>query len=525
MILKSGFALCCALVWTSVHADDLDKLRSTISLPRVSAKVQFQIVTDPQETTPETILKRLNGTEDDIDVYLEAGAAYDARSVNGKRNDQAREAYSKAEGLLKSVLQAHPKDAYTLSRLGIARWYGGQNADAEESLRNAVNLAPSDWRCAANLADFLQSSALRKVMEIDATGAITATDFSGLEAQIKQLKAQNKLAERIDNLKSASTEAVQFMDKAVSLSPSNPAVYARRFAFRLLYHTATENVLHAAANEPQDYSSVLNQQAVEDKWKQAELNETNVKAIGSALKYALMIHSPAFATEKIASESDAIASLPESDRTHIKLALEKLRNFTAHGDKRQAGIANAELAEACILLNNYPAAAEASVAAFHYDPHNAASAQAVNASYLALGKPGELIPILREEIAAGDTPARRLYLIKCLAITGKATEMKSELNAALQKFPDDFLLQLANFDELMRANSMDLAAKVLERVKGLYDGLTESEKADNRANYDIARGIYLALLGKTEIARTALQHVLDYDPDNSDAAASIRALP
>ena len=525
MLLYAVISTLLTVSMPAAAADELDKLRATISLPRVSAKVQFQIVNSSQETPAEQLLKRLNGTDDDIDVYLAAGAAYDAASAPSTRSDRAKSAYRKAEELLKSALQAHPMDAYTLSRYGTARWYGEFAPTAIEDLKKAVELAPGDWRCAANLADCLQSSSLRKLLQAGNGSGIITADPQGIETRIKELKASNGLVAGVDALKKESAEAAAIMDNAVNLSPKNPAVYARRFSFRLLSHACTENILHAAAGEPQDYASILNQPALEDKWKQAELEDSNPRSWGSALKYELMLHTAELAAEKHSTDEEALASIPDASRQHVKSALAKLKEFAARPEKQMAGLALTELSAAFVLMNNYPAAAVSSLNAFHLDPHNFSAIQALNASYLSMRKPEDLVPLLREEIAADDTPLRRLYLIKCLAITGKSAEKDAELVSAVQKFPDDFLLQLAGLDEAMRNKNMTRAAETLEKCKSLYEKLSEQEKADNRANYDIARGIYLALIGKTEIGRSALQHVLDYDPDNVDAAVSIHALP
>ncbi len=516
------------LVLISAHAfADDTKIRATISLPRVSAKVQFQIQTDAMDVPPETLLKRLNGTNDDIDVYLSVGRAFDAITGDPARSEAGKSAYRKAADLLKALLASNPKDAWALSRYGIALWYGEHSPEADKPLKQAVDQGQMDWRCVANLAEYIQSASLYTALDTEMHGVIRFEDPIGTEKRIKALLGSPKLAQTVETLKAKSMEADALMDKAVALSPTNPSVYARRFGFRLISHVCTENILRAAAGQSQDYATVLNQPALDDKWKCAELDPTNPVFTGSALVYELMVRLPSFAGEKFLDLSAAISRLPETSQPRVKAAFARLKEIGSSSDKRTAGKALTELANACILLTDYTGAAQAASEAFHIDPNNKAAAQALNAAYLSTGKFPELIKALREEIAAEDTPFRRLFLIKSLQVSGDTAGELLELKGAADKFSEDLLLQIAVCDELMRKGdtaSLKQAGDVIAKCQSLFYKLPESERNENKANFEIARGIYLALIGKPDVALTALGHVLEYDPDNQDARFSYQAI-
>jgi len=178
-------------------------------------------------------------------------------------------------------------------------------------------------------------------------------------------------------------------------------------------------------------------------------------------------------------------------------------------------------------LSDIDDASAAAKRAIELDANNQQAARVLVAAYLAGKRFSELATVLQDEIKHQDTPYLRLCLAHVYQVLGNYQAVSEQVLTGLDKFPDDLLLNLALVDGLMKAKtagSLTKAGEAISRSQTLFDKLPEKEQTVDRANFEVTRGIYLALVGKPDIARLALRRVLNDDPNNEEAKEALDAL-
>ncbi len=245
------------------------------------------------------------------------------------------------------------------------------------------------------------------------------------------------------------------------------------------------------------------------------------------LAFEIRNHADKLASDKPNDLSTGLGKLPPDRRDKVKRGLARLSKCADGADHVRSASILVALASIYFLLSDIDDAAQAVVRSASLDPNNQQAAQAVVATYLAGKRYKELATMLQDQIKQQDSAYKRLCLAHVYGDMGNSDGVREQVLTGLKLFPDDLLLNLALADGLMKATdpeSLTKAGEVISVAQAIFEKLPAKEQQANQANFDVTRGIYLALIRKPDVARLALARVLNADPDNEEAKEALGAL-
>jgi tetratricopeptide (TPR) repeat protein len=510
------------------------KVRNAIHLPRISTQYTFKFVSPSSKTAVAAVTdagpiaktaelqKTLQGKPSDAAIYIDIALSYDSDAPGSAA--KITDAFNHAVSLFRKQLDINPKDGWAMSQLGRAL-YNIHNVDESEKwLRLAVREAPNNWQCWANLGDSLQGIALAKTLGNNKTDAEDYTEVVGLlQSQVKKLGSDKALALLI----AASEEARTAYDTAIKLAPNLAEAYDRRSTFRWIDHICTQAFLRAARGEAPETSTLVTDGTLADSWKAANLSPDATTLQIKAVMYELISQAHGLPVGQALDKQTALSKLPADRKEMVADAIARLTKSADSSVRATAVISLESLVQAYYLLGDTDDMARTAVRALTLDPDNQQIAQAVLVTYVAGARFGELAAVLEDQIKRHDNPYMRLCLVKTYDHLHKGPEAMEHIQEGIKLFPDDFLLNLALADQLMKdpgADSVKKAGDVISHAETIFDKLPAKDKQAYQSNFDVTHGVYLALIGKPDVARLALERVLATDPDNDDAKDVLGAL-
>jgi tetratricopeptide (TPR) repeat protein len=425
-------------------------------------------------------------------------------------------------------LAKQPRNGWVLAQLGTCLSAVERNAEAEKMLREAVRVSPKDWRPWADLGGFLPKHALLQIGITD----LSDITLNGPEAAIDQLEPLLKRtgpAHAIAVLQKASAEAHADFDRAVSLSPNSPEPYTERGKFVYSDTLLTQNIIKLLKEETPDTTNVFPTAMVRDMSRAADLApyDPERQATAAISEIALVANTVGDALK--AGEPGAIDRMPEPSRDRIKREIQRLRKIVGEKDRRNAQIAAVSLINIELMGGETAQAEQFAKLALTREPTSRRAWDALCEVYRSAEKYQDLAKALEDRIKHEDTPYNCLALAKTYDQMADTTRASKLVLAGVQRFPNDFLLNLAAVDVLLRqtdAGALQQAEKHMEHAQALFARLSDDDRKSQSANMNLTRGVYLALTGKITYAREALQKVLEedeYDPEAKTLVAILDA--
>jgi tetratricopeptide (TPR) repeat protein len=516
----------------AAQSADHAKLREAVKLPQMSINFQFHAdlgrgfgLHDDPTVRIAALRKTLHGDSSDADIYNRIGELYNTHALNA--NKQAQEAFAKAIPLYRKQLETQPRNGWILAQLGSDLFQVHEYAEAEKMLREAVRVAPQDWRTWAELGTFVQNNAVRIFVGNGKTLNFSANGAADLQQKLDPILNKKLSSEQIALLQQATEEAHTDFDRAVALKPDAPEPYERRSSFFFIDTTTTQNIVKIAKGEKPDYTGFLSSRALDDIWKAASLAPDDMTVQVSAATFE-MLHGMAAAGDKMAwGQAGNIDRMPETSRERLHAVILLLRTAADANDTHKAAIAATGLADFYLVDGDMDQATQMAARALRLNSTSTSAWEALCISYLGTKKFTELAAALEERIKHDDSPYHRLMLAKAYEKQKNTSLASQTVLSALKRFPDDFLLNLAAATVLMKqteADALPQAEVLLTHAQALLTKMSAEDKNSNRLELDVARSVYLALTGKAALAKAVLQRVLTEDSDNKNAQELIAVL-
>ena len=461
----------------------------------------------------------LRGSASDAARYLRIGELY--AGIGDK--PQASAAFAKAADLYKGQVQRSPHSAALKTEYGRALAGAGQADEAQAQLRQAVRLDPARWQAWAALGRVLGDKARQ------------CKPASGASPDVKPTSAASAVLPPMDARTQALwKQALACLDKAVALALRQPLMYALRGCYTGRYAVARHD------------ASIHNQLAgLSDYMQAARLSRRDPYLISLAAWFAYSDYGirrfknedhDNFAVWKIMPDAGRQTMRAMRGRvealTHDPDAHVAARAYTGLGwleyefHDVPAGQAQTHLRRALVLYPRLRDAARVLMHTFAIEDEWPAFA-AFCADQAALSP-----------CAISDRDAR-LTLINAFACerAGQTEKALALARSAASKSQDAAtLLTLATL-RLKHSDDPDnlkRAGETLDRCETLLNAsgstsvsntpLPDTSLPDDRADYGLLRGLYLALNGHVPEARQQIAQTMQADPDNAAARRLQEAL-
>jgi tetratricopeptide (TPR) repeat protein len=515
------------LVWLAragaAQSIDQTKLREAIKLPEISVTFQFQFHLrdesgDPNDSTVQiaALQKTLRSDPSDAAVYVKIGDLYSTPPLNN--DSQGDVAYRKAIPLFRKQLEKQPQNGRIKAQLGSALYETNQYVEAEKVLREAVRLAPHEWRPWADLGACIQHQALLLASGSSKTVPFPIGDFTAIRQALEPL-LEKATPEQIAMLQKRSVEAHADFDRAVALNPGSPEPYADRSDFFWLDQTITQNVIKIRQGRTSD-TTLFPPEALDDLWKAAGVAPDAPVRQGLSATFEIERGIDAAGDKIDTRQPGNIDRIPAISRDRLHILMERLRKMADGKDPRKAKVAVPVLIY-CYLFNGDSTQVEQiAKRTLALDPTSRTAWEALIGVYISMKRYQEIATALEDRLKHEDTPFNRLLLAEVSVKLEKPKLVSEQVFSALQRFPDDLLLNLAAVDVLLKqpeAEALKKAGDSMEHTQTLFAKMSKEDQKTNETNMNLTRGVYLALVGKVPVAKTVIQSVLTDDPDDESA--------
>ena len=296
-----------------------DALRKLVKLPTVAFDATwsfdpergFSVGSRDQDVLAEIadLRKQMKHVPADAENYLRIGELYN--SINDAAN--ARKTWTRAADLFRKRVDSDPGNGLLLAEFGRALDGAGKPEEAESKLRDAVRLAPSQWKCRVALARFLDAQARREL----SLGQTTSDKIT---------LARHELA-----------ESDECFGKAASLAPDEGEIFFRRGLHRCL-ETSLLNDIRVAEGETLDEVllkySVFSDAALADLQHASRLLPEDHALIGSVVLFE--IYASSARQDRLNWADFSWSTVPEKSQRSIRDAVVRLEALGQDPDPRQA---------------------------------------------------------------------------------------------------------------------------------------------------------------------------------------------
>jgi tetratricopeptide (TPR) repeat protein len=517
---------------------DKKKLQQTVRIPRIGASAGFGIdgergllvPTDVSQRDPSAEIaewqKKLKGNADDAYVYGVLGRLYAAKGDE----EEGKKATKKSIELYRQSVRSNPADGRALYGLANALADARETKEAESVRRKAVEVAPDDWRNWNALGDLLLGRALCEILGgQDAADEKLTNQVGALRAALVKLAADQKIKK--DDAVSARKllkQSRECMDRAVKASPEESMTYAHR-AIAGVFQNDLDVVIGCILEERLNpYADIFPEESVRDFQEAAKRSPNDYQR-----QFSAIIFEWYYTCWKLAEKGGRgdpqrkmWECLPEANRKSLERGLERLEALTHAADKKNAAGAAEAFAVLVLLLEPDEDKALAYFQrACDLDPSREKAWDFLLSLSATVGNEKERLKYCEKGIAAKDCPRRRLQVAGVQENLARYDEAEKQVAAALKADPKDFHANLALAALLIRkADSpvrLAVAGKQVERANSLFP--LKAEAADKN-DLEATRGVYLAVTGDLENARTLLQKILAEDQNHPVAKDALKAL-
>ncbi len=259
---------------------DKEKLRKAAKMPTMSFEVAlyfsptrgFVLSEDKAELTAEVaaIQKAMKGDASDAERYHRLGELYKEL----KDHDRKEKARDKAVDLYRQLVKSQPNDGRVLAQFGAALSDVGKDEESETVLRQAVKLAPQEWRCWTALGEFLQNKSLSVLWAASGKGK----DITSFEQLLAEIEKNKPSPESIAQMKKSLDEARDCYDKAVAAAPQEPQPYVARGGFRMI-QSFLEGMVSPEREGVKRWGEMLSPESLSDLKQAVKLSPNDFRAL------------------------------------------------------------------------------------------------------------------------------------------------------------------------------------------------------------------------------------------------------
>lgn len=453
--------------------------------------------------------KAMLGDARDAERYHRIARLYSKMDANAS----AQEAFSHAENLYRERLGQTPNDAALVSALGELLTDFDRSEAGERLLRKAVQLAPCNWQCWVNLGRWLEASALRLSREAE-HGSRSANDAPPV------IQASDAWTpDTMSRARSLLNEAGACFDKAVACGPSQARTYRERYTFRMVEGRVFQ-ALHIPREHVDETSPSLPQFIAADCRRAADLEPTNLVDVFFAMSMDLSDTAVHF------EDGNGWKGLPDDVRSRLQQNLKRIERLT-HSDDRMTAV-GAHLALATM-----------SRAVFGDKRDSERHCRSALALDPALDAPWEMLLGMLEDSKSYDVclsvaldwlkhseSARKHYVVALCYEGLKQWRMAEDhLRSVLRSQPNDARATVAmgvlRMKQSVRESSLAEAYTYFTKATKL---MNDDTPQDLRLDCAVTMGIYWALKGDVEQARSLLNAVRQKDPKRKTPGKALEAL-
>ncbi len=500
------------------RALDRARLREAGRLPLVTARAgigfnslgEFILQGERADPAQITVLeKAMKGDASDAERHYRLGQLTDG--------DKSERAFAKAVSLFREQVKANPKDAWVLAQLGQALAAAGQMKEADKVLRQAVALAPRDWRCRVALGRYLQGRVEDLLFQSIPSGRKGGATFDQLLACLADKKVEPRaLARALKGL----NEAANCFDRAVAAAPAQPEVYRKRALLR-----AMEGLVRSASDLPRAEGANLwvglcNKRMIADLKQAGRLDPNDVRSIAMAAFSEVMAAVSAGALDANAQ------GLPGRLERSLREAASKLETGARSKDRHVAADSSELLGFLYgFLLQDLKRAETAYRRAIVLRPDREPAWDMLEVVLVGQGRNQELVTLLTRRLEHKDTARNRFLLAKAYERLNQAARAEEHVRAALKLKPTDRNANLALAVLLVKRAEDPAALKKAKQQLDRAGTLLKSKATSNQQScFQLTHGIYLGLSGNARQAKECFRALLDREKNNEAAQAALDAL-
>lgn len=401
----------------------------------------------------------------------------------------------------------------------------GRGDEAERLLRRAVQAAPDQWLPHARLAVLLSGRALGLIHPTPVGGSADSSLESLLEAPAEPPEPAH--AERARRL---LTEALAAADRAVALGDDRAGAYRTRATVRT-NHRWVETRLNPRASpaEPAPLlRAVFHPDALPDLRRAVELASDDPEALGclALLEVLTSAARPLPAALGDLLHRELWPALSDPTRARVRAALTELERL---GQDAEPARASAALGVAGLLqfflLGDDAGGLGSLRRAVVLDPDNEGAWEVLTFALAFAREYDELLEVSRQRVAHHDSPRNRLLLAKALEKNQQLDAMYLEAERFQARYPEDPLANLTLAAALLKVDRSETGrARALQHLGRASRRTGEKPPPELAIELLYQRGLWFALEGQIERARTQFRGVLELAPGHPDAAAALNLL-
>jgi tetratricopeptide (TPR) repeat protein len=507
-----------------------DRLRRLVKLPTMMFGAEWNF--DPENgfsfgssdadiaAQVKSLREEVDAHDDDADAWLRLASLY----TQMKDSDRGSAAWTRAADLYRRRVEEEPDDPLLLAGLGEALDNTGHRDEAESVLREAVQLAPKEWKCRLALGRVLDEEARHDISDSASVGASPAGDSSAGQAELAP--------DRVTLARLHLEEAESCFDFAVTNAPAEGDARLRRGFHRTLSSYLLKDI-REASGEQKSENEVLGDcfqpEALTDIEEASQLNPTDYRLIGNVVMYEIFLTGATTDHKAVGPKFDW-NSLPDGAQRLIRGSVTRLQDLGEGGDPKAAAGALEVLSA---LQGDVLHETDGRIRNLHrvlaLDPSREEAWEMLAATLARAGRYQELLSVCEDHLRETDSSRAHMLLAKAYERLKDWDDAEEEVVVALDEAPNDLTANLSIAALLLRRSR---EPDDLQEVNGWLsrcDQLMAASPPQDRTRQTIidltlTRSIYLGLTDDVDAARQWAKAVLDSDHGNQLAKDILAAM-
>jgi tetratricopeptide (TPR) repeat protein len=465
--------------------------------------------------------KDMHGDVSDAERYYRLGQLYD-QALEAKA---ALEAYGRAVDLYLQQLQVNRDDPRTLAQLAMALTEVDKAEEAEVVSRRAIKKSAGEWTAWISLARALHSRAQSLLLR--ATNSANYYDVDAVLSHRRQVPAASP--DQVAAIEKKMDEAKHCFDEAIKLAPGEFEAYSQRAAGRAA-RTYGECILRALQGDKRDWRptyyamAFLAPESVQDLKAMSKLNPDDVRATAAA------VVAEVFAYPGLKSQYDPDGSiwkaLPDDIRESAVRGMQNLKRLTESKDCKTAASAWEALGlSQMMILGSFSDAAASFRQAIRLDPSRDQAWEMLTAVLAVSEQHKEVLAVSQELVKHKDSPRNRMLLAIAYWDLDQLDKAEEQIRAALKPEPKDTTASLWLAALLLKRGDDAVALKSAGRIlQEQAEAVRTGRSREAWLSHAINTGVYLGLIGRSDLAERWLKAALQQDKDNEHLRDALSAL-
>ncbi|HEX4645950.1 MAG TPA: tetratricopeptide repeat protein, partial [Verrucomicrobiae bacterium] len=500
-----------------------EKLRKLAKLPSITLETGWKFdrergfIIEPTKAQKAAAIaearKSLQGDNTDAGRFFRLGQL----CRENREDANAGAAFSQAVELYRQRAASQPGDGLLLTELGRALAASGRFDESQSVLREAVRLAPKEWKCWTALGQSLDDASITALF-----GPMGANGDNPEFLAARILKSKPS-SDQLNKSQKLLGEAGVCFDKAASVAPEEADPYFRRGLHRCLesFERCAARIIRGDENDDTaPRRSWYPWEALPDFQKASRLEPDSYAAVAGLAIFEC--HADAAQKGKAGFGREfSWSSLSEKTRQSVREMMTRLENL---GQSRDPQLASGALEALGMfqgpILRDYRGSAVSLRHAVSLDPSREQAWDMLASMLAKTDDHDELLSVCEERARKKDSAHNRLMLAKAYEKLNQWDSAEEQVLTALNLDANDFTASLAMAVLLIkRSQNASVLADAdgwLVRAEQLYGKLPDKGRQQS-VDLTLARSIYLALTDNVETARTWVKHILETDQNNEFA--------